>query len=202
MAKEEAKAPARAIEAAAPSAAKASMFSKAGMGVLLAGCAACAAGGWFLHRPAGGGDAAHPDGDGGGDHGSEGPSTGFKPPRIPNEVTLEPIKTFYRNDGLGGPRRPLSISVTLQITTEVDPGVHKPDLEAGKRDAARKLAVEKSKDWISNRILAILRSKSPEDFATNEMIEQVQQQIKLAINEELFGKQTVVQAVLFPVQSF
>ena len=56
--------------------------------------------------------------------------------------------------------------------------------------------------WIRDRIIAILRGKGPEDFATNEMIEQVKQQIRHSINNEFFGKQDVIQDVLFPEQRF
>ncbi len=200
MAEAEAKAKPAAEKGPAP---KAPLFSKTGILVLLAACAACAGvpTALLMKRP-----AADPPVVKGRDHSApHGAGGAFEAPLIPNTVILDPIRMPYRDAGTGAPRRFLTVSVTLAVKTVVDPDLEHPtkDQTAMKaEDDRRKKAVVKRKDWIRDQILQIFRGKGPEDFATNELIEQVRQQIKHAINDELFAKYEVVESVIFTDQGF
>ena len=177
---------------------KGPLFSKAGLLILLVACALCAGVPVALLLK----QSAHPSAPAEEHTPKPEPPGTFKPPKVPNTVTLDPIKVPYRDSGQGGPRRSLTVTVALWVTTQADPeNEHAPE-ELKKEDERRKKAVEKLTPWIRDRIIAILRGKGPEDFATNELVEQTQMQIKHAINDEAFEKQEVVQKVLFPDQAF
>ena len=108
------------------------------------------------------------------------------------------------------------MSVVLEVRTDEEPaasggggeghggggGEKKVNKELQEKDTERKKRVEAQVAWIKDKIYDIFRGKGPEDFATNEMVEQVKQQIKRAINDEKFGKEAVVVGVLFPEQNF
>jgi hypothetical protein len=195
MAKDEDKAGGKVAPAAKPP-----LFSKAGLMVLLAGC--LVSGGiptvWLWGRsPAG---TAHPGQPSQPMPGNPGGGNDFRLPRVNNRVALEPLQVNYRDSAQGGPRRTLNVTVVLEILTEDDPEHSDPEFK--KRDDRRKEAVQKLMDPIRDKLFTILRGKGPEDFATNELIDQVKQQIRHAINDEKFNRQDVVQNVLFTEQRF
>ena len=187
----------------AAAAAKPPLFSKAGLMVLLAGC--LVSGGiptvLLMGRkpPLDGTDHPGQPSEPVPGHPGEG-GTDFHLPPVNNMVALDPLQVNYRDSAQGGPRRSLNVTVVLEILTEAT-GEH-PDPKAEERDRKRKEAVEKLMPPIRDKVFTILRGKGPEDFATNELIEQVKQQIKHAINDEKFNRQEVVQNVLFTEQRF
>ncbi len=212
MAKDEDKAGGKGAAAAA----KPPLFSKAGLMILLAGC--LVSGGiptvlLMSRKPAPEGAAppdhptqptpGHPRGTGG---------EVYLPP-VNNMVALEPLQVNYRDSTQGGPRRSFNVTVVLEILTEGEGGggggggehgghASKGDPKIEERDKKRQEAVQLLMPWIRDKIFTILRGKGPEDFATNELIEQVKQQIKHAINDEKFDHQEVIQNVLFIEQRF
>ena len=214
MAKEEAKGGGK--EAAKPAGgdapAGAPMFSKAGMMLFIGGCVVSAAIPTVYHLKSGGPVKAAPAG-----HEGEEASTHTEEPAEPSKevepghmpklgimLVLEPIKFSYRDNPQGGTRRSNpSVTIALEIQASGKPGKKgEGGVEMAEEDKERKKAVEDLIPWIRNKIYEILRGRGPEDFATNEMIEQVQHQIQHAINDEKFGKKPMIQAVLFTEQSF
>lgn len=214
MAKEEAKAEAKG-ESPAATAAKAPMFSKAGFGVLVVLCLVSAGVPVLLRpKPAEDGGKADPH-DRGGESSDHGKDRGFKAPVILNTVELDEISMPYRESGAGGPRRSMKVTVVLKVVTKIQlktkmhEGVEEPvepdekaDKELHEEDVARHKAVQKLKPEIYDKICNILRGRSPDDFATNEMIEQTKQQIRRTLNDEIFSQQEVIQAVLFTKSQF
>lgn len=186
--------------------AKAPMFSKAGLIVLLAGCAVSGAVGALVlgkgKAPATKTAEADPE------HAPEPedphtPPAAGKGPLIRNTLLLEPIQVNYQDTGVGTARRTFTITVALEIQTTGGGEEASPEADARKKaDEKRLKDVERLKPWITDRIFGILRGKTPENFSTNEMVDQVKQQIRHAINEERFGGQDVVQNVLFVQQRF
>ena len=213
MAKEEAKAEAKG-EAAAASAAKPPMFSKTGLIVLVVMCAACAAVPAVLLK--GKGDAPAKEGKEHGKEASGHESKGFMPPKVCNSVELDEISMPYRESGAGGPRRSFKVTVVLKLVTnvmlqepeggggehEAEPKIPEGKEKEAKEDRERLKAAQKLKPEIYDKISNIFRGRSPDDFATNELIDQTRQQIRRTLNDEIFGQQEVVQAVLFTKSQF
>ena len=211
MAKEEAKAEAKGE--VPPASAKTPMFSKAGLAVLVVLCLVSAGVPMLLHKGKGGDGGAKTEPPG---HGDEPPghAKGFKPPVFRNTVELDEINMSYRDSGAGGPRRSLKVTVVLEVVTRVEPemevGEHggagkskapKGQEEQFEEDQARLRAVQKLKYRIYDKIQNILRGRSPDDFATNELIDQTRQQIRRTLNDEIFGQQEVIQDVVFTNKS-
>ena len=213
MAKEEAKPGGAAAPGA--EAAKAPLFSKAGL-MVLAGAVVVSGGGTaaFFSMKGGGGPQAPVEA-----HEPE-PETPHEAP-VPgahhwanNTVEIGTLQGKYRDTGSA--RRAYSVSVVLEVRTDEEPqaggggeghgggggGNKKLNRELQEKDAERKKQVEAQIAWIKDKIYDIFRGKGPEDFATNEMVEQVKQQIKRAVNDEKFPKDPAVVAVLFPEQGF
>ena len=182
-------------------AAKAPLFSKLGLIVLLLGCAGSAGVPLLMMGKKGPEAPPHANGNGDEPHPEmhpEGPKT-MKTPRIQNTFALEPIQVNYQDSGMGAPRRSLTVTVVLEILTEYspDPAHEDPKDKRKEADENRMKDVEKLRAWITDRIISLMRGKTPEHFATNEMVDQVKQQIRHAINEERFGGEAVIQNVLF-----
>ncbi len=214
MAKEEAKGEGKGEAPATPAAAKAPLFSKTGLIVLVVLCLVCAGTPVLLmHKPDEAGKKGDPANHGGEEHSGHGAPKPFKPPAFRNIVELDEISMPYRD--AGGPRRSLKVTVVLEVVTKVEPvmgagehgGAGAPKAPEGKEhefdeDGQRKRTVERLKYKIYDKICNILRGRVPEDFATNELIGQTQQQIKRAINDEIFDRQEVIQDVAFTKSQF
>ena len=215
MAKEEAKAEGKGEAQAAP-AAKAPMFSKTGLILLVVLCAAFGIVPTILLKPKG--DGAHGGKEPSETHeaepGAHRDPKVFHAPAVCNTVELDEISMPYRESSAGGPRRNLRVTVVLEVVTKAvtkekagGEGAVEIEVEKGQEkehedDVARLHATQKLKHRIYDKICNILRGRVPEDFATNELIDQTRQQIRRTLNDEIFENQEVIQGVLFTKSQF